>query len=238
MPDPDDTTASPAGVCNTALSGALVAVEVDDRDSGTHTGTEFAVAVADGERSDAGSSGSSSGGASSTAGTASCSQNNANLTLRLGANTGGPNSGGANSGGANSGGANTGAQSTASLTATGLIGALHDGATCSYEVTFPPSVTSVGSDPTGADDDDVALLGQGSATATLRASTQVSRTYEAVRPALLELVNQTGIAQAAHQVAGMADVVVELTAPDPANPGSGCAAAAAGSPFTVQGGRG
>ena len=207
VPDPDDSMASPAGVCNTDLAGAMVEVEVDDRDSGTHTGTEFPVKVANGVRSDEGDS---------DEGTAPCSQNITDITLSLGAPTG--------------------AKSTATHTVTGLIGTLHDGATCSYEVTFPLPVTSVGSDRAAADSDDVPLVGQGSATATLQNSTKVSRTYQAVRSARLSLVNPTRTGQTAHAVDGMADVVVKLVAPDPANLGSGCVAAATGSPFTVKAG--
>ena len=207
VPDPDDSMASPAGVCNTDLAGAMVEVEVDDRDSGTHTGTEFAVKVANGVRSDEGDP---------DEGTATCSQSIDDLTLSLDPPTG--------------------AKSTATHTVTGLIGTLHDGETCSYEVTFPPQVTSVGSDSAAADSDDVPLVGQGSATATLQNSMKVSRTYQAVRSARLSLVNPTRTGQTAHAVDGMADVVVKLAAPDPANLGSGCVAAATGSPFTIKAG--
>ena len=207
VPDPDDSMASPAGVCNTDLAGAMVEIEVNDRDSGTHTGTEFAVQVANGVRSDAGDP---------DEGTAPCSQNITDITLSLPVNVG--------------------AKSTATHTVTGLTGTLHDGATCSYEITFPSPVTSKGSNPAAADEDDVPLELQGSATDTLSANTKVSRTYDATRSALLSLVNQTSPGQTAHSIDGMADVVVKVEAPDPAALGSGCTAAAADSPFTVKAG--
>ena len=181
VPDPDDSTASPAGVCNTNLAGAMIEIEVDDSDSGTHTGTDFVVEVANGVRSDAGNS---------DAGTAPCSQNITDITLSLGAPTG--------------------AKSTVLHTVTGLIGTLHDGATCSYEVTFPPSVTSVGSDPAAADADDVPLVRQGSATATLSASTKVSRTYDATRAATVLLQNATGSSDPAHVLDNMEHVVARV----------------------------
>ena len=177
VPDPDDSTASPAGVCNTNLAGAMIEIEVDDSDSGTHTGTDFVVEVANGVRSDAGNS---------DAGTAPCSRNISDITLSLGAPTG--------------------AKSTVLHTVTGLIGTLHDGATCTYEVTFPSPVTSVGSNSAAADADDVPLELQGSATATLSASTKVSRTYDATRAATVLLHNGTGLSVAAHKLDNMEQV--------------------------------
>ena len=184
VPDPDDSMASPAGVCNTDLAGAMVEVEVDDRDSGTHTGTEFPVKVANGVRSDEGDS---------DEGTAPCSQNITDITLSLGAPTG--------------------AKSMVLQTVTGLIGTLHDGATCSYEITFPDPVTSVGSDSAAADDDDVLLelreSAQEPATATLSAATKVSRTYDALRSAQLVLHNATVHSSAVHVLANMSKVGVD-----------------------------
>ena len=213
VPDPADSTASPAGVCNTTFT-ATVEVDVEDRRSGAdHEDTEFEVTIANGVPSDqdltADPPQPGSFGCSSAPPPQNFNdpfpENVAELTLTLDANN------------------------EASDTVT-LVGELYTGATCSYAVTFPVEEASEGSAP-----DNVNLGIVGSTTASLdKDTTTLSRTYLALRSVEFVLSNQTGDNVAAHVVDGMENITVAVAPADPAN----CSetAPAAASPHTINDG--
>ena len=146
---------SGTGSCTVNIANPMVEISVTDALEGTHAGTEFTVSLARVTAADNSH--------------LVCTDPVADVTVTLGAKDG----------------TNMDNTTTAEAVGTALVGSHYDGTDCSYDVTFPTSKNSVGSDPNAADSDDVSLNRTSITPAASRLSasaTKVTGNYAADRP--------------------------------------------------------